>query len=225
MRIQFSLRIRLLWWSDLGSGWFDSGVPPNVFKSFKNPQLKVPFQTRKIFWFARPVSSGQSRRFTYLVSQISLQWQRVPRQSGRISAGFSRWSPPAALAVSVNCWRRISIPRNSVSLKKPPRHRKNALRPLRWHGTKPTRNGRLTMQSASSPVWKIISFRQLVIYLSLCWKRSISRHCLKSSRIRAFWKSRPVPAATLQLYALRRSAGTDRKQPGAASGRRHRAAS
>lgn len=35
---------------------------------------------------------------------------------------------------------------------KPPRHRKNALKPLRWPGTKPTKSGQLTMQSASLPV-------------------------------------------------------------------------
>lgn len=65
----------------------------------------------------------------------------------------SRFPKPANSAtVSMKCWRRISIPCNNRLLKKPPRHRKNALKPLRWNGTKPTKNSRLTMQSAFSPV-------------------------------------------------------------------------
>lgn len=77
MRIQFSLRIRRNWWS----GWFDSGVTPNVFKRFKNPQLKVPFQTRKLsdsHGLYLLVNPGGSRiwylkyRFNGEVSRVSL---------------------------------------------------------------------------------------------------------------------------------------------------------
>lgn len=48
--------------------------------------------------------------------------------------------------------RKLLAQNNSAWLIKPPLHRKNALKPWRWHGTKPTKNGQLTMQSASLPV-------------------------------------------------------------------------
>jgi len=47
-------------------------------------------------------------------SRISLQPKRIPNCLRCLSAGLTFRRPSAALTVSGNCWRRISIPHSSA---------------------------------------------------------------------------------------------------------------
>lgn len=70
--------------------------PPSAPFQRANPQSQTKIQTPQSSRFSRPVPFGQSRRFTYLVSQISYRRQKVSPQFRRLSQCVSERCPATA---------------------------------------------------------------------------------------------------------------------------------
>ncbi len=108
---------------------------------------------------SKPVKLSDSHGLYLLVNPGGSRiWYLKYRFSGKESRVSLGAYPLISLAearqqrdASANYWRRILTQPNNAWMKKPQLHRKSVLKPWRLHGKKPTKSGRLIMQSAFSP--------------------------------------------------------------------------